>query len=178
MVPEDGVGDLRRVDEVHLEQASLQVPLLGLVVLERVEEERSRLLNHVLAHEDVDDALDVDKRAHLVVDELRGKVGAVLRVQPRNVLQKRGVVGSVADALGVDDDLGILARLGKARDDLVRDIGAQVDRQGQSHVVRTDNVAELFAAFNLETTPDPDQHWPCSLRGWEESERARAPCPP
>jgi hypothetical protein len=43
---------------------------LPTTVLERVEEERSRLLDHVLAHKDVDDTLDVDERAHLVQTRL------------------------------------------------------------------------------------------------------------
>lgn len=114
LVAEDRVRDLGRVDEVHLEQARLERALLGAVLLERVEQERGRLLDHVLRHEDVHDALNVDQRAALVVDELPGELGALVRVQAGDVLQERRVVGRVVDPLGVDDDLGELSRLGEA----------------------------------------------------------------
>lgn len=62
LIGEDGVGDLRSVDEVHLEQASLERTLLGLVLLESVEEEGGRLLDHILRHEDVDDLCATRRR--------------------------------------------------------------------------------------------------------------------
>ncbi|KAI3480029.1 hypothetical protein L1887_57805 [Cichorium endivia] len=129
VVAEDGVGDLRSVDEVHLEQARLEVGLFGLVVLERVEEEAGGLLDHVLAHEDVGDALDVDERAGVVGDEAGGELGALLGVGADDVLEEGCVVGGVADLLGVEDDLVKLAGLGKAGDDLVGDVGAEVDAE-------------------------------------------------
>ena len=54
LIAEDGVGDLRGVDEVHLEQTGLEMSLLGAVLLESVEKEGGSLLDHVLRHEDVD----------------------------------------------------------------------------------------------------------------------------
>ena len=55
LVAEDRIGDLRSVDEVHLEKTRLKRTLLGAVLLERVEEEGRRLLVHALRHKDVDD---------------------------------------------------------------------------------------------------------------------------
>lgn len=55
LLAQDGIGDLGRVDQVHLEQTRLQVPLLWQVVLERFEQEGGRLLDHILGHEDIDD---------------------------------------------------------------------------------------------------------------------------
>ena len=55
LVAEDGIRYLRRMHQIHFEQAGLEVPLLRLVVLKRIEQERSRGLDHVLRHEDVDD---------------------------------------------------------------------------------------------------------------------------
>lgn len=63
VVREDRISDLGRVDEVHLEEASLEVSLLGLVVLQGVEEERGSLLDHVLSSEDVDNLYDSDSRS-------------------------------------------------------------------------------------------------------------------
>ena len=54
LVDKNGIRNLRRVKQVHLEQTSLQVSLLRLVVLERLKEERGRRLDHVLRHEDID----------------------------------------------------------------------------------------------------------------------------
>ena len=54
LVDKNGICNLRRVKQVHLEQTGLQVSLLRLVVLERLKEERGRRLDHVLRHEDVD----------------------------------------------------------------------------------------------------------------------------
>ena len=45
---EDGISDLRCVDQVHLQETSLEMALLRLVILQRIQQERSRLLNHIL----------------------------------------------------------------------------------------------------------------------------------
>ena len=45
---EDGISDLRCVNQVHLQETSLEMALLRLVVLQRIQQERSRLLNHIL----------------------------------------------------------------------------------------------------------------------------------
>ncbi len=58
IVAQNGVGDLRSVHEVHLQESGLEGSFLGLVVLESIEEERCGLLDHVLTHEDVDDLRD------------------------------------------------------------------------------------------------------------------------
>ena len=54
LVTKNGVGDLRGMEEVHLEETRLEGALLGLVILEGVKQERSGRLDHVLRHEDVD----------------------------------------------------------------------------------------------------------------------------
>ncbi len=149
LVAEDGIGDLRSVDQVHLEQTSLKVSLLGLVVLECVEEERGSLLDHVLAHEDVSDTLDVDQRTRLVADQAAGEFSTLLGVGANNVLEQRCVVWSVSDLLGVKNNLVELTRLGEAGNDLVGNVGTKVDTEGQVHVVLADNVTELLAAFDL-----------------------------
>ena len=54
LIAEDGVRDLRCVHQIHLEETSLKVTLLRLVLLESVKKERGRRLDHVLRHKDVD----------------------------------------------------------------------------------------------------------------------------
>lgn len=130
LVAEDGLGDLRGVDEVHLEETGLKGSLLGLVLLKRVKEEGRGLLDHVLAHEDVDDleadkelacqtkseakrgeggggrgtnTLDVDEGSALVVNEGGRELGTSVGVGPRDVLKETGVVGRIADLLGIED---------------------------------------------------------------------------
>lgn len=55
VVAENGIGDLRSVNQVHLQKSGLEVALLGLVVLEGVEQERGCRLDHILRHENIDD---------------------------------------------------------------------------------------------------------------------------
>lgn len=57
LVTQNRISDLRSIDQVHLQQPSLKSSLLRLVILERIEEEGSSLLNHVLRHENIDDSL-------------------------------------------------------------------------------------------------------------------------
>ena len=47
-----------------------------------------------------------------------GKLGALLWVQPHHVSQQEHVVGSVANLLGIQDDLLVLAGLSKTLDHL------------------------------------------------------------
>lgn len=49
----DRISNLRCVDEIHLQETGLKVTLLGLVILQRVQEECCRLLDHVLRHKDI-----------------------------------------------------------------------------------------------------------------------------
>lgn len=51
LVTEDRISDLRRMQQVHFQQACLEVSLFWLVVLQSVEEERRRRLYHILRHE-------------------------------------------------------------------------------------------------------------------------------
>jgi hypothetical protein len=43
-----------------------------------------------------------------------------------------------------------LTRLGEASDDLVRNIGSEIDTESEGHVVEPNNISELFAACNLQ----------------------------
>lgn len=94
-------------------------------------------------------SLDIDKRSSLVVDKLSCELGSVIGVDASDVLEERGIVGGVVDALRVDDDLGELTRLGEAGDDLVGNVCAKVDGQSESHVVGADDVSQLLTALDL-----------------------------
>lgn len=121
LVAEDRVGDLRCVDKVHLQKSSLQVPLLGLVVFERVEQERCRRLNHILGHKDVDNLdeqrlndnqelsracsttypLNVHERSSLVINELHRKLGPLLGVRAHDMLQQGSIIRLISNFLRV-----------------------------------------------------------------------------
>lgn len=60
--------------------------MLRLVVFESIEQEAGRWCDHILAHEDIDYALNVDKRAGFLIDKLAGKFGALLWVRAHYVL--------------------------------------------------------------------------------------------
>ena len=123
--------------------------LLRLIILQGIEQEAGRLLDHILRHENIHHPFDINKRACLVVDELAGELGALLGVNAHDVLEELGVVGSEVDFLRVEDNLVELAGLGEAGDDLVGNVGAEVDGESESHVVEADDISELFGAFEL-----------------------------
>lgn len=115
VVAENGVGDLGRRHQVHLEQARLQVALGGPVVFEGVEQEGCALLHHVLFHENVDDLVNVGQGLFLG-DEHRGETGALIGVRAHHLTQQIDVVGLVIDFFRVDHNFLELARFGKALD--------------------------------------------------------------
>lgn len=118
-ITQNRIGDLRRIQQIHLQQSRLQPRMLWLVVFESVEQKASRLLNHVLRHENVYHSFEINKRARLVIDELSGEFRALVGVGSDNVLQDRRIVGAVADLFRVEQNLVKLTELGKARDGLV-----------------------------------------------------------
>lgn len=148
-IPKNGICDLRRAQEIHLKQTSLLCGLVRSVVLEGIEEEGSCLLNHILRNKDIDDAIDINEAASFFIRELIGEFSALFGIQSHNVLEKTGVIGRVARLLGVRDDLVELTGLGETCDDLVRDVGTQVDGQGEVEVMRTDGIAEFFRALQF-----------------------------
>ena len=52
-ITKDGISNLRRVNQVHLQESGLEVTLLRFILLERIQEEGRRGLNHVLGHENI-----------------------------------------------------------------------------------------------------------------------------
>lgn len=123
--------------------------LFWLVVLKRLEKEGRRRLNHVLGHEDVDNAFHVNQGASFVFDELGRKFGAFLGVYAHDALQETDIVRGVTSLLRIQNDLLCLASLGEARNNLVRYVGTKVDGECEGHVEWADNVAELLTACKL-----------------------------
>jgi hypothetical protein len=101
LVTQNRISDLRSIDQVHLQQPSLKSSLFGLVILERIEEEGSSLLNHVLRHEDIDDSLQIDQRTGFVVNELTCEFRCFVWVGSCEVLEEGSIVGRVIYLLGV-----------------------------------------------------------------------------
>ena len=54
-ITENGIRDLRRMDEVHLEETGLQMALLGSILLQSIQQEGCCRLDHILRHKDVHD---------------------------------------------------------------------------------------------------------------------------
>lgn len=148
-IAQNGIRDLRSAHQVHLEQPCLERTLFGLVVLECVEEDRGGLLEHVLRHEDIDDSVKVDERTVLIVDELCSKLGTLVGVDTHKVLEKLSIVGSVADLFGVENNLIKLPQLGETGDDLVRNVGAKVNRESEVHIGHSTEVTELLTTLEL-----------------------------
>ena len=127
LVAHDGVGHLRRGHQIHLKKAGLKRTFGGAIVLERVKEKCGTLLHHVLLHEDINNLVDVSKRFAVILNEHLGKLGALFRIDSHDTSKKENVVRSVADLLGVKNDLLELAGLCETLNHLVRNVGSKVD---------------------------------------------------
>ena len=123
--------------------------MLGLVVLESIKEERGRLLNHVLGQENIHDPVKVNKSTTLLIGELSSKLGTLLGVDPHDVLEELSVIRLVAYLLGVGQNLVELASLSESSDNLVGDVGLEVDVQSQTHVVWSDDVSKLLGGLQF-----------------------------
>ena len=148
LVSKDGVCNLGRVHQVHLEQPRLEVALLGLVVREDVEQECSRLLDHALRLEDVHGALNINQ-ADVLLCNSGGKFGALLRVDTDNVLQKTVEIRRVANRARIRQDLVKVARLSHGGNHLLGGSGLLVDLLRKICVVNADKITELFRACKL-----------------------------
>ena len=146
----DGIGDLgSTADEVDLQKLGLEVGMLGLVVLQGLEEEGGGLLDAVAGQEGLGGGLDVDEGTALGVDEALGQIQRSLGVVEEELAEHGGVVHLEADAGGVGDDLVVLPALDEAVDGLGVALAAQVDAEGHAGVGGHDEVAELLGALEL-----------------------------
>jgi len=113
--------------------------LLRLVVLERVQQERRRRLDHVLGHEDVNCLVNINRWSVQVIQELSSKLCTLVGVRTHHMLEEAGVVEGVAELTG----------LSEACNDLARHVGAEIQRQSKGHVVEVSDVARLLAERRL-----------------------------
>jgi hypothetical protein len=93
--------------------------------------------------------LDVYERTVIAIYKLSGKFGAFVGVGTHDVLQQTDKVRSVANLLGVEDDLVRLAGLSKACNDLVGNVCAEIDTKCKGHVVEANDIAKLLATSQL-----------------------------
>lgn len=68
-IAKDGIGNLWKVHQVHLEQLSLEVCVLLLVLLERLKKEACARLDGLVAHEDLDKTSNVGQRVRWVLHQ-------------------------------------------------------------------------------------------------------------
>ena len=148
-VAQNSLGDLRGVHQVHLQETGLKAGVLGLVVLEGVEQESSSLLDHALRLEDVADTLKVNQRSLLAVGQSGSELSTLLGVGANDVLQQLDVIRLVAGLGSIRQDLVELTSLGETSNDLLGNIGLEVDRQGHVHIVRANHVTKLLGAVQL-----------------------------
>mmetsp|Transcript_98646 Transcript_98646/g.299391 ORF Transcript_98646/g.299391 Transcript_98646/m.299391 type:complete len:702 (-) Transcript_98646:1272-3377(-) len=147
---QDGLGHLRRLLKVHGEELRLQLALLWPVRLERLQEDRGRLLQPVLLHEDLHDLLQVDERVAVwAVQQALREVRRALRVCRDHALQQGRVIGLVADLLHVGHDGVELALRDEAADDLLVHPGPQVDGEREARLQGLHDVPQLLGALKL-----------------------------
>ena len=117
-VSENSIRNLWRIQEIHLKQSSLLSTLVRSVILQGIEKESSRLLNHVLSKEYIDDTIDIDKTTTLFIGKLVGKLCSLLRIQSDNVLKETSVVRRVSRLFCIGNDFVELAGFSKTCDNL------------------------------------------------------------
>ena len=118
LVSKNSIRDLWGIQEIHLKQSSLLSTLVRSVILQGIEKESSRLLNHVLSKEHIDDTIDIDKTATLFIGKLVGKLCSLLRTQSDNVLKETSVVRRISRLFCIGNDFVELAGLSKTCDNL------------------------------------------------------------
>mmetsp|Transcript_30631 Transcript_30631/g.49135 ORF Transcript_30631/g.49135 Transcript_30631/m.49135 type:complete len:331 (+) Transcript_30631:1972-2964(+) len=117
---QDGLSHLGRLLEVHGQQLRLQGCLVRPVGLQSIQQDRSRLLQAVLVHEDLHNLVDVDeRRAILALEKVFCKVGGALRVCGDHVGEQLGIVSLVAHPFHIRHNLVELALLNEAGDHLL-----------------------------------------------------------
>ncbi len=82
IIAKNGVSNLRCINQVHLKETSLQMALLRSVVLQSIQQESCRRLNHALRLEYIYHAIDVNQRTALIVCELGCEFGTLLGIDP------------------------------------------------------------------------------------------------
>src|ERR1700722_6937338 len=93
---------------------------------------------------------NVSKAARLVVSKLGGELCALLWIHTHNVLQQRNVVWLITNFFGVEDDFLRLSCFCEASNDLVWYICTKVNTKGQRHIMKSDNITQLFATSKLK----------------------------
>mmetsp|Transcript_49881 Transcript_49881/g.106886 ORF Transcript_49881/g.106886 Transcript_49881/m.106886 type:complete len:253 (-) Transcript_49881:1219-1977(-) len=147
---QDGLCHFRCLLQVHGQELSLKLGLVGPVGLECIEKDGSGFLQPVLLHEDFHHLVDVNEGCSArTLKQVLGKVCGPIGVDGEHVLQQNGVVGLVADLFHISNDLVVLPLLHEARDHLLVRIGSQVNGQGELGLHGPHNVAELFGALEL-----------------------------
>jgi hypothetical protein len=104
-VSKNGISDLGCIDKIHLKQTRLLSALIRSIVLERIKEESSRWLNHVLRKKYINDTIDIHETAAFFICKLIGEFSALFRIQSDDVLEEASVVGRVAGLLSIRNDL-------------------------------------------------------------------------
>jgi hypothetical protein len=117
-VSKNSIRDLWGIQEIHLKQSSLLSTLVRSVILQCIEKESSRLLNHVLSKEHIDDTIDIDKTTTLFIGKLVGKLCSLLRIQSDNVLKETSVVRRISRLFCIGNDFVELAGFCKTCDNL------------------------------------------------------------
>ncbi|KAI6757105.1 hypothetical protein HG531_002930 [Fusarium graminearum] len=133
-----------------LSDASLvETGVLGLVLLQCIQQEGGGLLNHALSLEDIAHTLEVDQWALLTVSKGTGKLSTLLGVDTGDMLEQLDVIRLEAALGRVRKDLVELTSLSEASNDLLGNLRLKVDCQGHVDIVRPNHVTKLLRAVQL-----------------------------
>ncbi|CAI6082879.1 unnamed protein product [Clonostachys chloroleuca] len=149
VVGENSLSDLRSVHQVHLQKSGLQTSMFRIVILEGVKQEGGGLLDHTLRLENIANSLQVDQRTPFVVSQGSGKCSSLLWVCSNDVLEKLDKIGLIATLSTVGKNLIELPSLSEASNDLVGNVGLEIDCKSHVHIIWSNHITELLRAIQL-----------------------------
>lgn len=143
---EDSLSDVRSAHEVDLKDFRLQMPLVGSVVLEGLEEEGGALLHLVELQKDGDNLIDLSLWWALIsVRHHSREADSRLRIDGHDLSQDLDEIWSVAGLLAVWHDLVQLVGLDESLNHLLWRAGLLVDAEGHLWVGGSDEVSQLVS---------------------------------
>uniref|UniRef100_A0A1B0F0L0 Clathrin heavy chain linker core motif domain-containing protein n=1 Tax=Phlebotomus papatasi TaxID=29031 RepID=A0A1B0F0L0_PHLPP len=141
-------GFLAQLSNVSSIVTRLQGTFIRTIMLESIKKESRTLLNHVLFHEDVNDLINIRER-FLICNQHTSKSSSLFRIGSHHRTQQIDIVWSIVDLLGIEDDLLELTRFGKALNNLVGDICAQIDGQSKGQIGGFDQITQFLTTFQF-----------------------------
>ena len=105
--------------------------LLGLVVLQNIQQKGSGLLQQIPGHKDLNQSLNAHQRSVGTRNQVLGKLNSLSGLNIQQRLHQSDPIGGKASFVAILEDLLVLASFGEEDNHLVGDVAAVVDLGGK-----------------------------------------------